>query len=346
MVVPDPSSSSSPSPFRLYYYGRSDHWNLGVSPFNASLPTGRIGLAFSPHGLSFDRFLGPLQGGAIFDPSNDPLAFDCVHIGVGDVQFSHEENRWFIYYFGGGLDEVPLPGLGDRSYKGARLQIGMAFSDDGIAFKDRRGPIVGVGAPGSWDENYVAWPRVLQPSRTPEGKKPHDGKWLMSYHTREVGGPKGIGFCSVGIAVSDDGKSWEKIGKVISHGDLGAWDEGGVSVRHIIRHKGQYLMFYEGSSFQFNFSIGLATSEDGLHWKKDTECGPEPGGPLLKPRRGEHFWDNFVVGTPYVIAMPDGTFRMYYIGVGKTEGETTLMQGLGVALSHGSDFRTWKRFES
>lgn len=345
VVVLDPSSS--PSPFRLYYYGRaSDQWNLGVTPFNATLPTGRIGLALSPDGFSFHRFVGPLPDGAIMDPSDNPHNFDCVHIAVGDVLFAHQENRWFLYYFGGSFDELPLPGFPDRRHKGVRLQPGLAFSDDGIAFNDRHGPILEVGAPGSWDQHGVSWPRVLQPSRMAEGKESNEGKWLMSYHTREAGGPKGFGFFSAGIAVSDDGKSWEKKGKVISCGELGAWDEGGVSVRHIIRHQGQYLMFYEGSNFQFEFCIGLATSADGLNWKKDTECGPEPGGPILKARRGGQFWDNFVVGTPYVIAMPDGSFRLYYLGVGKKEGEETMQQGIGLALSEGSNFRSWKRFET
>jgi hypothetical protein len=38
---------------------------------------------------------------------------------------------------------------------------------------------------------------------------------------------------------------------------------------------------------------------------------------------GEDFWDNVLVGTPYVLAMEDGNFKMCYLGVGKIEGDST-----------------------
>lgn len=343
VVVPaDPLSSASTSAWRMYYYGRgSDLWNMGVIPFNASLPTGRIGLALSDDGaLSFSRFKGPLSQGALLDPSDDPSSFDCVHIAVGDVAFNPSLNQWFLYYFGGGLEELPLVGFPDRLCRGVRLQPGLAISDDGIHFQHRQGPILTVGDVGSWDQNGVSWPRVLPPS--PE--HPND-KWIMSYHTRESGGVNNFGFFSAGIAVSVDGKVWEKKGKVLSCGEPGTWDEGGVSVRHIIRYNEKFLMFYEGSNYKFEFSIGLAVSDDGMSWTKDNECGPEPGGPILKARKGEQVWDNVVVGTPYVIVLPDGTLRMYYLGVGKKEGDTSSQQGIGVAASNGVDFRSWRRLE-
>ncbi|KAH7285688.1 hypothetical protein KP509_33G041100 [Ceratopteris richardii] len=340
VIVPaDPLSTTNNSAWRMYYYGRgSDMWNMGVVPFNAALPTGRIGLALSNDGgLSFARFKGPLPQGALFDPSDDPTSFDCVHIAVGDVFFNASLNQWLLYYFGGGLDEMPLVGFPDRLCKGVLLQPGLAISDDGIHFHHREGPILTVGDAGCWDQNGVSWPRVLQPSN------PHSDQWIMSYHTRESGGMNNFGFFSAGIAVSADGKVWEKKGKVLSCGEPGTWDEGGVSVRHIVRYNGKYLMFYEGSNYKFDFSIGLATSDDGLSWVKDLECGPEPGGPVLKARKGEDVWDNVVVGTPYVIVLPDGSLRMYYLGVGKKEGDMATQQGIGLATSIGTDFRTWRR---
>ncbi len=41
----------------------------------------------------------------------------------------------------------------------------------------------------------------------------------------------------------------------------------------------------------------------------------------------EDFWDNVSVGTPYVLAMEDGSFRMYYLGVVKFEGDNTPQWG-------------------
>lgn len=166
----------------------------------------------------------------------------------------------------------------------------------------------------------------------------------MTYHTRESGGPKGVGFYSAGVATSDDGKHWQKQGKVLSMGAPGSWDEGGVSVRHVLRVDGHYVMFYEGTNFNFEYSIGLAVSEDGLVWEKDTRAGPEPGGPILKARIGENYWDNMIVGTPYAVAMTDGSFRMYYLGVGKLDGDEASKQGVGLAISDGANYRSWKRW--
>lgn len=105
-------------------------------------------------------------------------------------------------------------------------------------------------------------------------------------------------------------------------------------VRHVLR----------GSNYKFQFAIGLATSDDGLVWRKDTDVGPEPGGPILKARTGENVWDNVIVGTPYVLAMDDGSFRMYYLGVGKLDGDDASKQGIGLAVSDGPNFRSWRRF--
>lgn len=170
-----------------------------------------------------------------------------------------------------------------------------------------------------------------------------EGRWLLTYHTRETGGRNNFGFFSAGLATSTDGKTWHKHSKILSTGEPGTWDEGGVSVRHVLRVNGKYVMFYEGSNYNWQFAIGLATSDDGLVWQKDTEAGPEPGGPILKARVGENVWDNVIVGTPYVVAMDDGSFRLYYLGVGKLEGEDASKQGIGLAVSDGPNFRSWKR---
>ncbi|XP_024545064.1 uncharacterized protein LOC112351408 [Selaginella moellendorffii] len=318
--------------YRMYYYGRArDEWNFGVKPFNVFLPTGRIGMATSEDGYRFERAKGPLYEGAVMDPSDDPSAFDAVHIGVGDV--IRHNDRWWMFYFGAGMEEVALFGSVRR---GVKLQSGVATSDDGLNFERIEKPVLCVGKEGEWDQNGASWPRVLPPRTAGD-------KWLMSYHTRENGGHNNMGFFSAGVATSDDGLLWHKQGKVLECGKPGSWDEGGVSVRHVLRIGDEFVMFYEGSNYQYEFAIGLATSEDGLVWRRDEQCGDEPGGPILRARRGEEVWDNWIVATPYVVKMEDGSLRMYYLGVGKKEGEEQQQQGIGLALSDG-DFRTWKRY--
>lgn len=321
VVVKEPKGAAG---YRMYYYGRSEEvWNMGVQPFNNTLPTGRIGVAFSSDGLAFQRHRGPLPGGAVMDPSDNPAAFDCVHVAISDAVYTGE--KWLLYYFGGGM-----------AAEGRRLLPGLAYSVDGIHIDGREGPVLDVGEPGAWDQNGVSWPRIFPGDDS--------GRLFMTYHTRESGGSAGIGFFSAGMAVSDDGKNWQKVGKILSCGDAGSWDEGGVSVRHVIRVGRRFLMFYEGSNFKFEFAIGLAISDDGLTWKKDEYVGKEPGGPVLTARKGENVWDNLIVGTPYVLQRPDGSFGMYYLGLGKREGEEMSQQGIGLAVSDGPNFRLWRRY--
>lgn len=46
-------------------------------------------------------------------------------------------------------------------------------------------------------------------------------------------------------------------------------------------------MFYEAVDRNQVHAIGLAWSDDGLRWEKDRQCGPDPGGPILRPRSNE-----------------------------------------------------------
>jgi hypothetical protein len=62
----------------------------------------------------------------------------------------------------------------------------------------------------------------------------------MTYHTRETEGPTGFGCYTPGIATSTDGENWVKGGKVLSLGAPGSWDEGGASVRHVLKIGDQF----------------------------------------------------------------------------------------------------------
>lgn len=56
---------------------------------------------------------------------------------------------------------------------------------------------------------------------------------------------------------------------VLSRGPEGAWDEGVVWLGCVLHHEGQFHMLYAGATNPFrSFSIGYATSEDGLTWEK------------------------------------------------------------------------------
>ena len=231
-----------------------------------------------------------------------------------------------MFYFGGSAEKIELrPGA--KPVQGFRMRPGLVKSDDGVVF-DRAplkgiNPVLDVGAPGEWDEMFVAWPRVLPPGM--------NSSWLMTYSSIEKQTPP---FSSIGLATSSDGHHWTKAGKVLTRGAPGSWDEGGVGRRHVVLIENEYVMFYEGVDGKGVHGIGLATSSDGTQWKKDAD------GPIFTARVGEDAWDNGTVAAPHVVQMLDGSFRMYYVGSNDSKSESAI----GMAVSEGRNFRSWIRF--
>ncbi|CAE7217557.1 unnamed protein product, partial [Symbiodinium natans] len=314
--------------WRMWYYGRAGTtWARGVDAF---LPTGRIGAATSVDGARWRRLKGPLEGGACLDPSEDEDAFDCVHVGVGDVVELPNGTLW-MYYFGGGLDGVPRPGI--------RMQIGLATSEDGLTWRRHGAPVLAPGDPGDFDETFVAWPRVLPPWDTKNVPGIVEGQWYMSYHTASF--KEGIQW-SAGAAFSNDGISWTKVPKpVLEGGGGGAWDEKGVGVRHpVLRPDGRLVMVYEAVDSAMDHAMGLAESSDGITWTKVQFPEAERGGPILKKGAADA-WDSRVVGTPYVVPPvgPEDPWRLYYVG------EATEKPGLSVGLAESFDERlqVWRK---
>lgn len=247
-----------------------------------------------------------------------------------------------MFYFGGSTEKLRLKPTA-KPVQGFRMLPGLLKSANGINF-DRSSsppptnPLLNVGAPGEWDELFVAWPRVLPPS-------PHRSAWLMTYSSIENGIENQTPpFSSIGVATSTDGHHWTKAGKVLTRGAPGSWDEGGVGRRHVlVVDENQYVMFYEGVNFKGVHGIGIAISSDGIHWTKDeaaTVAGGDPGGPVFSARVGEEAWDNGTVAAPHVVAMDDGSFRLYYVG----GDDAKTGSAMGLAVSEGHNFRSWIRF--
>ncbi|CAI5988659.1 unnamed protein product [Closterium sp. NIES-65] len=84
--------------WRMYYHGRdTEEWGMGVGA-QPGTPFGRVGLAVSSDGITWERYPGPLPGGAVFDPSDDPSAFDSVHVGCSDVLLL-PDGTWLLLYY-------------------------------------------------------------------------------------------------------------------------------------------------------------------------------------------------------------------------------------------------------
>jgi hypothetical protein len=74
---------------------------------------------------------------------------------------------------------------------------------------------------------------------------------------------------SIALATSRDGVAWSKEGVVLGPGGPGAFDERGVTRRHVFRsHEGSgYDMLYEGVDAKGRHAIGWARSTDGVQWE-------------------------------------------------------------------------------
>lgn len=267
--------------------------------------------------------------GAVFEPSPNPNQFDSAHVGVSNVQFF--DGLYWMWYFGG---DRTVMDVGKFQAKGVQMRPGCAISRDGIHWirleGSYQGALLEVGKAGEFDALFCGWPKVLRDD---------DGSWKLYYHTLN---PE-VGFL-VGLAVSTDGLRWEKVGQILGPGEPGSFDERGIGTRHVLKIDGQYVMFYEGSNKSAYHCIGVAISDDGIHWKKDE--GEQPGGPVFcHAEQGSGRWDARAVGTPCVVPMDDGSFRMYYIGANEGgHDELSTQHQIGLAVSDGSNFRKWYRW--
>jgi hypothetical protein len=317
----------------LWYYGRDRSFDRDVG-----LPTGRIGAARSADGLTWERVAGPCPSGAVLDPHPNPERFDSAHVGVGSVTF--EDGSFRLWYFGGDQERFRF---GRFDVKGLRLRIGCARSTDGVRWQridgPYRGALLDLGPPDAFDQATCGWPRVL---RLP------DGRWRMYYHGLDPGRMQ----FAIGAAESDDGLHWARLGQVFGPGAPGAFDETGVTLPELLPpggHPGSgWRMLYQGVCRDGHRSIGLAASEDGLSWSRI--AGSEPDGSVFAhAATGSGRWDAFAVGTPCIVPMSDGHFRLYYSGADEVASgyrdELAMVQQIGLAVSEGPDLTRWRRWE-
>ena len=312
--------------WRMWYYGRDRKFDPLVK-----LPSGRCGLAVSSDGVNWERIKGPLTMGAVFEPHPDPNRFDSCHVGVTSVYF--QDNLYWMLYFGG--NQI-IENFG-FDVKGIHMLPGCAISRDGINWVRLEGPFQGAfldrGKAGEFDALFCTMPNVIRDD---------DNTWKMYYHT--LNWEKRQFF--IGLAVSTDGFRWEKIGQILAPGVPGSFDENGLGTRHILKINSQYVMFYEGVNKDSYFSIGVAISDDGIKWKKQLGS-QENGSVFTHAPKGSGRWDARAVGTPCVVPMSDGSFRMYYVGC--EEGGNTELDSkhqIGLAISDGTNFLKWNRWET
>lgn len=339
-----------------------ERWYMWYHGSSGKDPVGpdSIGLAVSSNGVVWERGGGSVKSsndvGVVMNCGKDWWAFDTSSVRPSEVVImSSSKVRagnafYWLYYTGFSSEKVEsrddlgdfvlenperarrvgdVSNESDRNLRAFKSFPGLAMSQDGrhwarIEGEHHSGALFDLGSNGGWDSLFIASPQVVFHQ---------SGDLRMYYHSFDSKN----GVFGIGLARSRDGIKWVKLGRVIGGGKAGAFDELGATNPRVLKNKKDetFVMVYEGVSANGMRSIGLASSKDGLkNWER---FGNEA---ILEASEGDG-WDSRGVGMPCLVEM-DGDkdqWRLYYRGIGKG-GES----GIGLAVSQGSDFRSFRRW--
>ncbi len=205
-------------------------------------------------------------------------------------------------------DTIFLYYAGSHSKGGSSL--GLATSADGYYFDKYPGNPILTGDQQGYDAFSVG----------PAGILKEDSLWVLYFNAREIAG-YGSG-TSFGRATAKLLRgTWTKSEEpVLTSGRRGEWDSDFISTPVLLKDNGSYRMYYTGGEDLVSFTniyIGMATSADGITWKKYNNplsqehpfVGSDPVMFTGKP--GE--WDQDVIMAGPVLPISGG-FEMYYYG--------------------------------
>lgn len=279
---------------------------------------------------------------------------------------------YVMYYMGGSFEETKINEYLDEGkrgmvpdeavIKGMKLKIGTAISQDGVTWgrvegddpsgacmvpydttdenqnvdlKDEKGKSLEIP-----EELYCGWPEVVVnpvgENESADATKDESRNNFFMYYSTMIKDTKEK---AIGFAVSNSGFGWSKRGIMLT--PSGPLDGAGCARCHVVpkatlnadglweEGTNGWIMLYEGVSSEDGKHRILAAESDNLQsWKKI--------GLVLDVGDGDDAWDSKGVGSPHVIRLDDGFFRMYYTGEGP-DGETAI----GVAKS--VDLLNWQR---
>jgi predicted GH43/DUF377 family glycosyl hydrolase len=140
-------------------------------------------------------------------------------------------------------------------------------------------------------------------------------------------------------ATSPDGINWDINKDPVLEPTPGAWDSHGVETASVIKVGSTYHMYYTGYDTDFStaiYSMGHATSKDGINWTKD------PNNPIIKPQDDPLKWGYFTTAEPAIV-YHKGTYYLYYASAKSNWPDEGSPFGIMVATSKdGSNFTEGK----
>lgn len=194
--------------------------------------------------------------------------------------------------------------------------VGYATSTDGVNWtKSLSNPVLSPGSGAAWDDSSINGFSVVK-----------EATGYAMYYSGGGGDDR-----AVGRATSTDGLNWTKYtgNPVFDIVAPGGWDDA-IDGCFVLKDGADYRMWYQGAdSNSSTFAIGYAHSVDGLVWQKETSAVLDKGA------AGN--WDDWITIAPSVIKESDGSFTMWYLGVGTGQPAT------GIGQAYSTDGKTWTK---
>jgi len=170
--------------------------------------------------------------------------------------------------------------------------IAMSESDDGVRWSAPR-VVLERDESIAWEKSDVNRPHVVQAN----------GRWYMWY----TGQNFEVGTSAIGLATSEDGYRWQRVGDEPVLAATGSWEKQSLMCPFVLRESGRFRMWYSGGELYEPDAVGYAESADGVVWQR------EPSNPVLRPAGG---WESDRVAAACMV--PDGgQYLAFYIGFGQ-----------------------------
>ena len=136
-------------------------------------------------------------------------------------------------------------------YDGRVWRTGLATSTDGDHWQ-KQGMVLEPDQPG--EGGYIAANGSAYYRKN---------EFLYWYQTGEHDHPQ------IRLARSSDGRHWTKLAEpVLPHGPYMSWDESAVGDPYVIALGDWFYLYYLGENRARQQRLGLARSQDGVHWQK------------------------------------------------------------------------------
>jgi len=164
-------------------------------------------------------------------------------------------------------------------------------------------PVLSPGPTGAWDASDVLNPSVVRVNESFYN--------LYSGFDGET--------WRTGLAASQDGIEWRKHPEPVLSPDPRTWEGGYIAANGAAFHDGERFLYWYHAGPRESPRIGLAFSQDAVHWTKQPAPVLEPGAPGT--------WDEAGVADPYAIRC-QGSYYLFFLGQNRFG-----VQRLGVARS-------------